>query len=273
MRTELISIPTPTYPLDGAYYTPDGPTKGAVLYFHGNQMNFYVGAARFLAPSIASLGYAFLAFNRRGHDSVGTYNSREPVGGAYQTVAEGIEDNELAARFLAAQGFHRPIVIGHSNGGVLASEFAANHPETLALVLLSAHAGGNRLTNPHSASRFSVNENLDALMKEARELLDAGRPRQLMLLPTWWYVISARTFMDRLTNVPDLVENSKRVRCPVLFIRGDQEPGNVYPAEAFQKNCLSPCDVVIVPECDHFYIGAEDRVASIVADWISRTLD
>jgi hypothetical protein len=24
MRTELISIPTPTHPLDGAYYTPDG---------------------------------------------------------------------------------------------------------------------------------------------------------------------------------------------------------------------------------------------------------
>src|SRR5437773_1576866 len=28
MRTELISIPTPTHPLDGAYYTPDGPIKG-----------------------------------------------------------------------------------------------------------------------------------------------------------------------------------------------------------------------------------------------------
>ena len=32
MRTELISIPTPTHPLDAAYYTPDGPSKGAVMY-------------------------------------------------------------------------------------------------------------------------------------------------------------------------------------------------------------------------------------------------
>jgi len=31
IRTELISIPTPTHPLDGAYYTPDGPIKGAQL--------------------------------------------------------------------------------------------------------------------------------------------------------------------------------------------------------------------------------------------------
>ena len=273
MRTNLISIPTPTHPLDGAYYTPDGPIKGAALYFHGNQMNFYVGAARFLATHITSLGYAFLSFNRRGHDSVGTYNSREPVGGAYQTVAEGIEDNELAARFLTEQGFDRPIVIGHSNGGVLASHFAAHHPAIMALVLLSAHAGGNRLKNPGSASQFSLNEKLDDLMKEARELLAAGRPRQLMLLPTWWYVISARTFMDRLTNVPDLLENSRRVRCPVLFIRGDKEPANVYPAEAFKQNCPGPCDVVIVPDCDHFYVGAEEHVASVVTDWLSRTLD
>lgn len=47
MHTVLISIPTPTYPLYGACYTPDGPIKEAALYFHGNQMNFYVGAARF----------------------------------------------------------------------------------------------------------------------------------------------------------------------------------------------------------------------------------
>src|SRR5512147_1973570 len=101
MRTELISIPTPTNPLDAAYYTPDGPSKGAVMYCHGNQMNFYVCAARFLAAPITSLGYVFMPFNRRGHDSVSTRNSRECVGGAYQTVAEGIEDNEIAAKYLA----------------------------------------------------------------------------------------------------------------------------------------------------------------------------
>ena len=169
MRTELISIPTPTHPLDGAYYTPDGAIKSAAMYCHGNQMNFYVCAARFLAPFVTSLGYAFLAFNRRGHDSVSTFDSREPVGGAYQTVAEGIEDNELAAQFLANQGFNNPVVIGHSNGGVLASEHVARHPETPALILLSAHAGGNRLTNPRSARSFTITDKTDEQTKEAEE--------------------------------------------------------------------------------------------------------
>jgi len=272
MRTELISIPTPTHPLDAAYYSPDGTIKGAAMYCHGNQMNFYVCAARFLAPYITSLGYVFMPFNRRGHDSVSTYDSRECVGGAYQTVAEGIEDNELAAKYLANQRFTNPIVIGHSNGSVLASEHVARHPETRALILLSAHAGGNRLTNPRSARNFSLAGNTNEQVKEAEALVAAGKPRQLMLIPAWWWVISARTFLDRLTNAPDLVENAKKIKCPVLFIRGDQEPKENYPAERFVENCAGPCDVVIVPNSDHFYVGAEERVSKIVTDWLKKTV-
>jgi len=272
MNTELIRIPTSTHPLDGLYYTPDGPPKGGVIYFHGNQMNFYVCAARFLPAYITSLGYAFLAFNRRGHDSVSTFDSREPVGGAFQTVAEGKEDNELAAAFMASKGLANPIVIGHSNGGVLASQFVADHPKTPALVLLSAHLGGNRLEKPSSASRYTVTDGLPRLMARAQSLLDRNRPRDLMLIPTWWYVISARTFMDRLTNVPDLVENAKRIESPVLFVRGDQEPPQTYPAEAFKENCGGPCEIAIVENCDHFYVGAEESVATTVQNWLSRTL-
>jgi pimeloyl-ACP methyl ester carboxylesterase len=272
MRTELISIPTPTHPLDGVYYTPDVPSKGAAMYCHGNQMNFYVCAGRFLAPHITALGYDFMPFNRRGHDSVSTYDSREGVGGAYQTVAEGIEDNEIAARYLTAKGYKNPIVIGHSNGGVLASEHVARHPETRALILLSAHAGGNRLTNPRSARNFSLAGDTEAQTKEAKALIAAGKPRQLMLIPAWWWVISARTFLDRLSNAPDLVENAKRIKCPVLFIRGDQEPMENYPAERFKENCAGPCEIAIIPNCDHFYVGAEEKVAKIVTDWLTRTL-
>jgi pimeloyl-ACP methyl ester carboxylesterase len=272
MRTELISIPTSTHPLDGVYYTPDGPSKGAVMYCHGNQMNFYVCAARFLAPRITGLGYDFMPFNRRGHDSVSTYDSRECVGGAYQTVAEGVEDNELAAKYLAHRGHRNPIVIGHSNGGVLASEHVAHHPETHALILLSAHAGGNRLKNQSAARNFSTAGDTATQIEQAQELMASGKPRQLMLIPAWWWVISARTYLDRLTNAPDLSENAKRIRCPVLFIRGDQEPRENYPAEQFKDKCAGPCDIAIIPDCDHFYVGAEDLVAKTVTDWLRRTL-
>jgi len=57
-------------------------------------------------------------------------------------------------------------------------------------------------------------------------------------------------------NAPELVENAKRIKCPVLFIRGDQEPMENYPAERFKEDCAGPCEVAIIPNCDHFYVGA-----------------
>jgi pimeloyl-ACP methyl ester carboxylesterase len=56
-----------------------------------------------------------------------------------------------AARWMAARGFAHPVVIGHSNGDMLAVQHVADHPETSALVLLSAHTGGTglRRSGPH----------------------------------------------------------------------------------------------------------------------------
>src|ERR1044071_1134261 len=99
-------------------------------------MNFYTGAPRFLPPALTAMGYACLAFNRRGHDILGIRDSRAGHGAAFQTYAEAIGDNEAAARWVAERGFPRPLVIGHSNGGLLAARHVAGHPETPALALL-----------------------------------------------------------------------------------------------------------------------------------------
>src|SRR5919106_531669 len=98
MKLELVSIPTPTTPLDGLYYEPDGgATAGGVLFFHGNTMNFYVGAPRFLPPALVRLGFSCLAFNRRGHDILGIRNIRRAESAAFQLTRDGIEDNRIAA--------------------------------------------------------------------------------------------------------------------------------------------------------------------------------
>jgi hypothetical protein len=44
-----------------------------------------------------------------------------------------------------------------------------------------------------------------------------------MLVPGWWYVISAESFLDRMTEMPDVLELAPTIRCPTLFIRGDEE--------------------------------------------------
>ncbi|HJQ62455.1 MAG TPA: alpha/beta hydrolase [Burkholderiales bacterium] len=273
MRTELVSIPTETLPLDGAYYEPDGgASAGAVLIFHGNTMNFYVGAARFLPPVLTRLGFACLAFNRRGHDILSTRASRIAEGGAFQFTRDAIADNHTAAQWLAARGFPQPAVIGHSNGGMLGVQHVVDHPRTPALVLLSAGRGGERAGVAGGTERLFAVDRLEELTQNARKLVDAGRGRELMFLPGWWYVISAESFLDRIKTVPDTIGLAPKITCPVLAIRGDREDVDRYPAEEFQRAAGGPCTVEIIADCDHFYNGREDRVAEIVSSWLATTL-
>lgn len=268
MKISLVTIATPTTPLDGAWYEPENrPAHCAALVFHGNTMNFYTGAPRFLPPALAGLGVASLAFNRRGHDILAIRASRAAEGAAFQTYREAIEDNRIAAAWLAEQGFPRPVVIGHSNGGMLAVRHVSDHPETRALVLLSAHCGGRDMLPLSCRAGLLAQDRLEEFTRRAKQLVDAGKGRELMLLPGWWYVASAESFLE-LANCPDILALAPRIRCPVLYLRGDQEPRELYPAEEFARRCAGPCTVQIVSQCDHFYAGREAAVSEIVCRWL-----
>ncbi len=273
MRTELVTIPTDTLPLDGALHTPENrPVRGAVLLFHGNTMNFYVGAPRFLPPVLTELGLVCLAFNRRGHDILSIRDSRGAEGAAFQLTRESIVDNRIAAEWMAARGFEHPIVIGHSNGGMLAVQHVADHPGTPALVLLSAHRGGKDQVPASCKAGLFAGDRLEELTAEAKALVKAGRGKQLLLMPGWWYVITAESFLDRLSEMPDVLALAPQIKCPVLYIRGDKEAAQQYPAEDFQRRAGGPCHVEIVPDCDHFYVRREPAIAELVSSWLKRSL-
>src|SRR5712691_10154349 len=77
--------------------------------------------------------------------------ARAAEGAAFQLTREGIADNRYAAGWLAERRFPNPVVIGHSNGGMLVVKHVLDHPETRAMGLLSAHGGGSRrvVRQPH----------------------------------------------------------------------------------------------------------------------------
>ena len=95
-----------------------------------------------------------------------------------------------------------------------------------------------------------------------------GRGRELMLLPGWWWVISAEAFLDYASGVPDTVDNAALIRCPTLVLRGDQERGDIYPTDAFAAKAISPCTIRVLPDCNHFYTGHETALAALVTEWI-----
>ena len=134
-------------------------------------MNFYTGAPRFLPPALTRLGFVCLAFNRRGHDILSIRDSRAAEGAAFQLTAEGIEDNRIAAAWMAAQGLPAPVVIGHSNGGMLAVPHVVAHPDTPALILLSAHGGGRSGVQRTSRAGLLAGDRLDEITSKARALV------------------------------------------------------------------------------------------------------
>lgn len=272
MRLELVSIPTDTYPLDGIFYLPgDGNIRCAVLIFHGNCHNFYTGPSRFMPEILTQRGFGCLAFNRRGHDMVVPLNGRNIGGGSFQTANESIADNHAAATWLGSRGFEQPIVIGHSNGGMLAVRHCVNHPETRAVVLMSAHLGGRTLIPRISAAGLFAKDRLAELTAQAKAMVAQGHGKELMLLPDWWWVISAESFLDRLLNTPDILGDAPKLNCPALFLRGDSESKEIYPAEAFAERVGRNCEVHIVPNCNHFYTGHENTVTADIADWLIKT--
>ena len=92
-----------------------------------------------------------------------------------------------------------------------------------------------------------------------------------MIMPNWWYVISAESYVDRSTTLPDILALGPMIRCPVLYVRGSLEPPDVYPAEGYAERAGGPCEVAIV-EGDHFYKGIEDHVCGVVITWLNKSL-
>ncbi|MEX2328419.1 MAG: alpha/beta fold hydrolase, partial [Nitriliruptoraceae bacterium] len=262
---ELLSIPTDDDPLDGLWYAAAAPARGGVLLLHGNTMNLLAGPPRYLPPRLVADGWDCLAFNRRGHDVLGTRNSRILEGGAFQTAAQGLDDITSATDRMRRRGHDQPVLIGHSNGGTLGAAWTAARPGRVrALVLLSAHRGGSDTLAWSSAMGHLAGDRLDEALAEAESLVADGRGDELMLLPGWWHVISAASLLDRRDHTPDLLAAARGIDCPVLFLVGDREEDpDVYPAGAFRDACPSRCDVVVVDDCDHFQTGRESHVTDL----------
>ncbi|NQV08055.1 alpha/beta fold hydrolase [bacterium] len=267
MRTELISIPTPAQPLDGAFYST-ADAGGSVQLFHGATMNFHVGPRDSYPRVLTERRWNCLAYNRRAHDVLSTRASRDPEGGAHETNATSLEDDELARAWLIERTGQVPVAIGHSHGGMLAAAHVAAHPDTPALVLMSAHRGGKDIGPLAAVGGLLAGDRTDEMLAEARVLVAQGRGDQLMLTEGWWNVISAASYIDFNTNCPDVIESAARITCPVLYIVGEGEPEARYPMTAFAEACAGPVETLRIPECGHFYAGFEDQVARTVAGWL-----
>ncbi len=261
-------------PLDGLCYTRAGDTRPpagrtVVNFLHGRSMNFYVGVQRFAAEALVAAGYDVLAMNRRSAGVAGIRDSFDGAGDAWTLWRQHRMDVEVAVKHLKDRGSRRIIMAGHSQGGLLAVDYAAKDADVAGAILASpASAFAGLPTAFPEADRGKV-------IEQARAMVAQGRGKELILLPMWPWIMSAEAIMDPLAPgaTAPLDDLLSRYRGPLLVFCGDQalDAKLLAGARAAYQRSPSPSKHLEVLEgCDHFYVGYETRVTALIRDWLTQ---
>ncbi|MFJ6654325.1 hypothetical protein ACIQLJ_16165 [Microbacterium sp. NPDC091313] len=265
-RVDVVTITTSDgWALDGLLY-PSGDVRDVVLlHLHGKGATMLDIHARWLPDALPAV--AHFALNMRCHAlAYNTDREDRPVaGGMYESLADGEADVRAAVEFLRAEGYRRIIVSGHSSGGYYAGVHTPPGDDIVGRILLSP------LTDNKVALSWwfpQPGQLADALAR-ARGLLEAGRPDELMPLPSWYWAISARSLLER-SGTPGDEQWIARVNgsaSPVLLGWGGTESRDELWRETARRLRV-PVTTARLGDADHWYHGFERDMSDAVAGFV-----
>ena len=90
-------------------------------------------------------------------------------------------------------------------------------------MLLSAHLGGRDIVPLASQVGLLGGDRIREVEATARAMVAQGRGAELMLLPGWWHVVTAQSYLDYGAELPDVLALAESVS-PVRQDRGAMLP-------------------------------------------------
>lgn len=257
--------------LEGALYTPRGtPSPVAVLTTHGTGGNFYSGPAGFLGAGLAERGYTVLALNRRDHDE----------GFAQSDFPGGLSDVRAGVDFLAAQGYDRVVVAGHSLGTTFASAYV---PQTGDARVVGLVLSGTLSDLPARTQEFVPPDDYAQTRAWAEAMVAAGRSRELRLIPFYTgepLLTSAGAFLSYRVSGSLAVprEQIRSVALPILIVHDSNDlVARRDFSEEVAASALAAPEVRLIelldptprdPNAGHMHLGLEAETIATVADWL-----
>jgi pimeloyl-ACP methyl ester carboxylesterase len=173
---------------------------------------------------------------------------------------------EVLPRVLAAIGFQRGILFGHSDGASIATIYAGSVEDhrVRGLVLMAPH--------------FFTEEMGLAEIRRAREAYDSGVLRQK--LQRWHAEVDCafRSWSEPWLNPDfrawDITEALGYIRVPILIVQGaDDQYGTLKQIEAARQECYCPVEVAVLPGARHSpHRDAPELTLGTVAAFINRLL-
>jgi len=167
----------------------------------------------------------------------------------------GVEDYDtMLEQLVAAEGIQDPILIGHSNGGRVAIQYASHHPVHKLILIDSAGIVPRR-----SMKYYCKVYSYKAMKRVALTLLGKQRGEQWLdryrkRAGSADYNASSpmmRAIMSKLVNT-DLRPVMPSIGCPTLLIWGEDDTATPL-ADAQQMSQLIPdAGLVSFPSCGHY---------------------
>lgn len=268
VAVELLTLATSDgWALDAVMYAPGLQSQAdtVLLHLHGKGASMLDIHARWLPDLLPSLGH--FAINMRCHSlAYNTDREDTPVaGGMYESLEEGEYDIAAAVNFLRSEGYRKIIISSHSSGGFYAGMYTPAGDDIVGRIFLSP------LTDNKIALSwwFPESSELDDALAMASNLIEQGRPDEIMPLPSWYWGISARSLVERASQ-PDSdvwISAVNALPSPVLMAWGATESRDKL-WNTLSRQLTPPTDALGLEGSDHWYHGHEDTVAEHVARFV-----
>lgn len=259
------------------YEAMDDSRATAVIHLHGKGSSFLGGPGRFMPPLWPEVTH--LALNMRCRDLAWT-NAELPspdftegdvpvAGGMWESIADGHRDVAAAVEYLFALGHAHIFLSGHSSGGFYTADYGARDPRIAGRIFISPLMGNGTAIQvwfPDEQSRAGA-------VAQAEQMVAEGRGHHLLVLPSWFYAMSARSFLERAAEPEGVwLEAVNRSRAPALMVWGSAESRHGLWRSMTQRFTAPIVREAVIPGAEHHFVGDEQELTDIARRFVDEVL-
>lgn len=208
----------------------------------------------------AATGAGVFAYSRAGYGASTPVKLPRPVDYMHS------EALEVLPKLLAAIGFHRGILVGHSDGASIAAIYAGSHQDhrVQGIALIAPHFIVEDISLTSIAGIKTAYETGELKAKLARWHKDVDNA---------FYGWNA-AWLDPAFRDWDISEYLAYIRVPVAILQGvNDEYGTMRQIEIAQEECYCPVDVTEVPGAGHSpHREAPGATLDAIADFANAVL-
>jgi pimeloyl-ACP methyl ester carboxylesterase len=203
------------------------------------------------------------------------------IGGMYEKLADSVADIRAWIDFAVSRGAKRIILQGHSHGAIKVTHYlvATRDPRVCGLILLSP-------SDDMGIARKQLGDRFLWVLARARELVRAGKGRQLLPERDSQCPVSAATFFDchnkgSTTGIFNMSRTDRRefpelasISVPVLVAVGTVDEALVGKPHKYVEDiraCMVKCPSFtgsVVEGAPHNYLGREAELARVLEKWL-----